>query len=162
MSRVVPYPVMMASLVLMWLLLTRFSLGHLILGSAIALAAVQAMSALTPAKPRVRRWDRVPVLVGVVLFDVFRSNVTVARLILNGGRHGERRSGFIEIPLTLTDRTGLAVLAVILTSTPGTAWLEYDVSRRTLVMHVFDLVDEAIWIDLVKNRYESLLLEIFE
>jgi multicomponent K+:H+ antiporter subunit E len=27
---------------------------------------------------------------------------------------------------------------------------------------VFDLVDEADWIDLIKNRYERLLLEIFE
>jgi multicomponent K+:H+ antiporter subunit E len=161
-SRLVPYPVLTASLLLMWMLLTRFSLGHLILGSAVALAATQAMFALTPAKPRVRRWDRVPVLVGVVLYDVLRSNLAVAGLILNGGRSGARRSGFIEIRLTLRDRTALAVLAVVLTSTPGTAWMDYDVDRGVLVLHVFDLVGEDDWIDLVTNRYERLLIEIFE
>ena len=30
------------------------------------------------------------------------------------------------------------------------------------ILHVFDLVDEADWISLIKGRYESLLLEIFQ
>jgi multicomponent K+:H+ antiporter subunit E len=68
----------------------------------------------------------------------------------------------MTIPLDLRDPTGLAVLAVIITSTPGTAWLDYNSARRTLLLHVFDLVDETAWLNLIKNRYEYLLLEIFE
>jgi multicomponent K+:H+ antiporter subunit E len=161
-SRIVPYPVLTAALVLMWLLLNRFSPGHLLLGTGIALVAGWSMSALHPAKPRVRRWDVVLRLVGVVFVDIVRSNVAVAGLILSGGRHGQRRSGFVEIPLDLRDPTGLTVLAVIVTATPGTAWMSYDEESGTLLVHVFDLVEEAVWIELIKGRYETFLLEIFE
>jgi multicomponent K+:H+ antiporter subunit E len=161
-SRLVPYPLLTAGLVLMWLLLNRFSAGHLVLGTAVALVAGKSMSALEPARPRIRRWGAIPRLVGVVAVDIVRSNVAVAGLILSGGRHGRRRSGFIEIPLELRDPTGLAVLAVIVTATPGTAWMQYDDRRGTVLLHVFDLVEEAEWVALVKGRYERLLLEIFE
>ena len=64
MSRLVPYPLLTAALILMWLLLNRFSAGHLLLGTAVALVAGKSMSALQPAKPRMRRWDLIPRLVG--------------------------------------------------------------------------------------------------
>ena len=59
-----------------------------------------------------------------------------------------------------SEPAALAVLACILTCTPGTAWVEYDSTANKLLIHVFDLVDEAYWIDLIKNRYERLLLEM--
>ena len=161
MRRVFPYPLMMASLLVMWLLLTNFSPGQLVLGVAVAVMAGQGMAALHPAKPRLRRWDLLPKLVAIVLYDIMRSNIAVVRIILQGEKR-ERKSGFLAIPLDLRDPTGLAVLAVIVTSTPGTAWLDYSSARSTLLLHVFDLVDESEWLDLIKNRYEHLLMEIFE
>ena len=56
----------------------------------------------------------------------------------------------------------LAILAVIITATPGTAWMQYDSRRDVVLLHVFDLVEHDDWIALIKGRYESLLLEIFE
>lgn len=162
MSRLVPHPILSLLLTLMWLLLTRFSLGHLVLGSGIGLAAGWALSGLQPQGPRLRRWDRIAKLVGIVSLDIVRSNIAVAWLILTGGRNGLRRSNFIEIPLELRSQGALAILAIILTATPGTAWLEYKPDTGTLLLHVFDLVNEATWRDLIKNRYEALLLEIFE
>ncbi|ODM44155.1 Na+/H+ antiporter subunit E [Cereibacter johrii] len=162
MSRLVPYPLLSLSLLLMWLLLTRFSLGHLILGSGIALIAGKAMAALQPAQPQIRRWGSVFRLVGIVSLDIVRSNAAVALLILNGGRHGARRSDFLQIPLTLRSQPALALLAIILTATPGTAWLEHDAETGVLLIHVFDMVDEEEWIRLIRDRYEALLLEIFE
>ena len=60
MSRLVPYPVLTAALILAWLLLNRFSAGHLVLGTAVALVAGKSMSALRPAKPRLRPTLRLP------------------------------------------------------------------------------------------------------
>jgi multicomponent K+:H+ antiporter subunit E len=162
MSRLVPYPLLTAALIMMWLLLNLFSPGHLLLGTALALVAGKSMSALQPSKARLRRWDLIPLLAGVVLLDIVRSNVAVASLILSGGRPGRRRSGFVEIPLELRDPTALAILAVIVTATPGTAWMQYDARRETVLLHVFDLIDEAAWLDLIKGRYEAMLLEIFQ
>ena len=59
MTRILPHPLLTAALILMWLLLNRFSLGHLLLGTAVALVAGRAMAALEPVRPRIRRWDLV-------------------------------------------------------------------------------------------------------
>jgi multicomponent K+:H+ antiporter subunit E len=159
MSRAFPHPLLSTFVVVMWLLLNRFSLGHLVLGTAVALVAGQAMAALEPNRPRIRRPATILRLFAIVLLDIVRSNVAVARLILAGG---PRRQGFVEIDLALRDPTALAILAVIVTSTPGTAWMDYDATRGRLLIHVFDLRDEAAWRDIVNNRYARLLMEIFE
>ena len=54
------------------------------------------------------------------------------------------------------------MLACIITSTPGTIWVNYDTVRGVLLIHVLDLVDEEGWTRTIKDRYERLLLEIFE
>lgn len=161
MSRILPYPLLTLSLILMWLLLNSFSLGHLLLGTAIALLASKAMSALQPAKPVLRRWGLIPKLLWIVFIDITRSNIAVIAIILRGNTR-PRTSGFITIPLELRDRTALAFLACVLTSTPGTAWVNFDSASGTLLMHVFDLVDEEEWRTLIKQRYEAILMEIFE
>jgi len=155
-----PYPLLSLSLVVMWLAINGFTLGQLILGSIVSVLASWGMAALRPSKPRLRKWYLLPKLVGIVLYDIIRSNIAVVSLLLGGGGH-KRRSDFITVPLDLKDPTALAILAVIVTSTPGTAWLEYNSLSSTVLIHVFDLVEEAEWQDLIKNRYEKLLMEIF-
>ena len=155
-----PYPVLTLFLVLMWLLLNGFSIGHLILGSLIALFASWAMAGLRADRPRIRRIPLMLKLVLTVFYDVINSNLSVAVLILTGRRRGYR-PGFVTLHLELEDRTALAVLAVILTSTPGSAWLEYDSNDRSVLIHVLDLDDKAEWCAAIKNRYEKPLLEIF-
>ena len=157
--RVLPYPLLAASLLAMWVLLNGFSAGQIVLGTAIAVAAANVTAALQPAKPRLKRWYLLPKLVAIVLADIWRSNLAVARLILRADQ-SRRHSGFVVVPLELRDPIGLAILACIITSTPGTAWVEYDSTGSKLLLHVFDLVDDAYWIDLIKRRYEHLLLEI--
>lgn len=162
MSRVLPYPLFSLAMVVMWMMLTRFSLGHLLLGSLIAVGAGRAMSALQPSRVRIRNWHLLARLLLVVTWDIVRSNIAVAGLILSGGRHGRRRSGFVDIPLALRDPTALTILAIIITATPGTAWIEYDSNRGHLLIHVFDLIEPAEWVELIKTRYEHMLMEVFE
>lgn len=162
MSRLLPHPVLSALLLLMWLVLTRFSLGQLVLGLGVACLAGWTMGRLRVERPSLRRSAAIPRLLGIVAWDILRSNVAVASLILTNGRHGQRRSGFLEVPLRLRHPSALAVLAIIVTATPGTAWIEHDEGSGVLLLHVFDLVDEAEWRRLIQTRYEARLLEIFE
>lgn len=161
MTAILPYPLLAFGLAFMWLALGGFTPGHLVLSVLVAVTASHALRALGEASPRVRRFAAIPELLGIVLYDIVRSNVAVALIILRG-RRASRTSGFITVPIRLTNPSALAILAIVLTSTPGTAWLDYNSARRTLLVHVFDLVDEAEWIDIITNRYERLLLEIFE
>lgn len=160
-ARWLPYPLLTLALVTMWLLLAGFSLGHLLLGGAIAVGASRVTVALEPERVKIKRWSAIPRLIAVLLWEILRSNIAVASIILRG-RPPARRAGFIIIPLDMQSRTGLALLACILTSTPGTAWMEYRADNGRLLVHVLDLVDEQEWIDLIKNRYERMLMEIFE
>ena len=113
MSRLFPHPVLSFALVFLWLMLTRFSLGYLILGTVLSLVAGWAYSALHSAKPRIRRWSAIPRLIGTLFLDIIRSNVAVTRLLLTEGRSG-RQSAFIRVPLQITSGNSLAVLAIIL------------------------------------------------
>ena len=65
------------------------------------------------------------------------------------------------MPLELRDPRGLAVLACIVTATPGTSWARYDAAGNRVTIHVLDLVDAEAWIREFKGRYERRLLEIF-
>jgi multicomponent K+:H+ antiporter subunit E len=160
MRRVLPFPGLALALLLMWLLLMQsFSLGQILLGSVIAFGATHAMATLSPGSSKVRDWPALLKLSAIVAADVARSNIAVARIVL--GLRANRKSSFIDIPLDLQNKHALAVLALILTATPGTAWVQFDRSTRQLLIHVFDLVDEEEWIDLIKKRYEPLLMAIF-
>jgi multicomponent K+:H+ antiporter subunit E len=86
--------------------------------------------------------------------------MAVARIVL-GLRRGERTAGFLTLPLELRDPRGLAVLACIITATPGTSWARYDAAGNAVTIHVLDLTDEARWVREFKARYERRLLEIF-
>jgi multicomponent K+:H+ antiporter subunit E len=67
----------------------------------------------------------------------------------------------VEIPLELRNPYGLAALACIITSTPGTIWVDFDEARGLLTIHVLDLTDRDDVVNAIKGRYERRLLEIF-
>ena len=162
MSRVLPYPGLSIALAAFWLLLNNSISPATLVGAVfIGLAAPWALVPLKAPRPRIKSFTAVLRLVGIVILDIVRSNFAVASIILSGAKRN-RTSGFVSIPLDLTNPYGLAFLAIIITSTPGTLWSQHDVAERRLLLHVFDLVDESDWIKLVKGRYEPLLMEIFE
>ena len=160
MTRLLPYPIASAGLLVLWLLLNQsLSPGHLLLGAVAAVVGGWSLSALELPKLRLRRVGALFHLAALVVADITLSNIAVARVILSRVPK-PKASGFVSIPLELRNPYGLAVLAGIITSTPGTLWVAFDEASGTLTIHVFDLVDESEWIHTIKGRYERLLLEI--
>ncbi len=159
MRAILPYPLVAVALAVMWLLLSGFSRGQAVLAVVVSIAATHGFAALGEVSPHIRRWLAIPQLVGIVLWDILLSNFTVVRIILFGRRH---RSGFIAVPLRIRSPSGLAILSIIVTATPGTAWFDYSTARNEVLIHVLDLDDEEHWKALIANRYERLLLEIFQ
>jgi multicomponent K+:H+ antiporter subunit E len=162
MKRWLPFPLLWALLVAMWLALYQSTdIAHVALGAAIALGAVWGLRSLQAPLTRVRKPRAVLELIGLVFADIVRSNFAVGFIVLHPGARG-RTAGFVEIPLDLRNPVGLAALACIITSTPGTAWAGYDSKSSVLTMHILDLVDEETWVRTIKGRYERRLMEIFE
>jgi multicomponent K+:H+ antiporter subunit E len=155
-------PLLTLVLVAIWLLLNNtIALRDILLGLLIAVLLMLAAAQMRPVQPRLRQlWQAIP-LTFVVLWDILKSNWNVALIVL--GLVKERRvvSGFIDIPLELRDPHALAILAAIITSTPGTAWAGLSEDGSVLKLHVLDLRDEAEWIRLIKQRYEQPLMRIF-
>jgi multicomponent K+:H+ antiporter subunit E len=156
-------PLLVIALTGLWLLLNQtVAPGHLVLGLVLATSMAWFISRLRPLHARVRRLDVAALLVLVVARDIVVSNFHVALIVLGltGGR--QVRPGFLDIPLELRDPHGLAMLAAIVTSTPGTVWAGLSTGADTLTLHVLDLQDEGEVIRTIKQRYEQPLMRIFE
>lgn len=156
-------PVLVVALVAIWLLLNRtLAPGAIVLGLLLSIAFAWLGSSLRPLRARIRRVDCAAALIFVVLWDIVRSNVAVARIVLALPGQRVPKPGFLRIPLDLRDDHGLAALACIVTSTPGTVWAGLSPDRSALMLHILDLDDEQAWIQAIKRRYERPLMRIFE
>lgn len=160
MKRILPFPFLTLALFIMWVLLTGFSPGHVLLGGVVAALVSRAMLALQPEDTGFKPSFALLRLFGLVSIDIIRSNIAVAKVVLF--KRADRKSGFLHLPVDLRNPHALAVLAIIITATPGTLWVQHDARRHVILIHVLDLIDEDEWIRLIKHRYERLLMEIFE
>jgi len=161
MSRWLPYPLLSLLLLITWLLLNQsLSLAHILLGGVLSVIGPWFLVRLDTPRLIVKRPLSILRLVSEAVADIVRSNYRVATLILRDKRG--RTPGFVRIPLRLQSQYGLAVLACIITATPGTIWVAYDPDRHFLVIHVLDLSDDDDWGKIIQTRYERLLMEIFE
>ena len=162
MRRVLPHPIMSVVLLVMWLMLWE-SLEPLqvIMGVLLALLLPRTLVLLEEEPSRTKKPLVILKLFFTVLYDIAVSNMNVARIVLTG-REGSIPTGFVNIPLELRNRHGLAVLATIITSTPGTFWAAYNRRTNVLTIHVFELLDEETSRRTIKERYEAPLREIFE
>ena len=162
MKRLFPAPWLSLALWALWLLLNlSLSAGNLLLGAALAILAPVMFAPLRPLPVRIRRPGVILKLFFLVGRDVVASNIAVAWGVLRAGENPPR-SRFIKIPLDLRDANGLAALSMITTVVPGTIWSELALDRSVLLLHVFDLDDEAAFIEHFKTAYERPLMEIFE
>jgi multicomponent K+:H+ antiporter subunit E len=162
MRRWLPYPALSGFLLAVWLLFNQsLAPGQFLIGAILGIILAKVFDKLDPPRLHLRNHHKLLLLAFRVGLDIVRSNFAVAKIIILG-RSRAVSSGFVSVPLRLTDRFGLAVLACIITSTPGTIWVSYDPNHGVLLIHVLDLVDDAAWIRTIGDRYERLLLEVFE
>lgn len=161
MKKVLYWLVLPCILLAVWLLLNRsLAPSQIALGAVLALLLAWAAMPLRPLRATPKRPWVLLTLLAHVIIDIIRSNIQVARLIWLGPK--SHTPGFMRIPLTLRDPHGLALLSCIITYTPGTVWAGFSEEKGLLTLHVLDLRDQQYWIDLVQQRYERPLKEIFE
>lgn len=162
MKRLLPAPWLSLALWLLWLVLNlSLSPGNLLFGALLGFFAPLLMAPLRPLPVRIRKPGVILKLCLQVTCDMVSSNLAVGWTVWNAKRRAPR-SAFVKVPLDLRDANGLAALSVIATLVPGTVWSELALDRSVLLMHVFDLDDEAQFIEHFKRCYERPLMEIFQ
>jgi multicomponent K+:H+ antiporter subunit E len=160
MNRLVPYPLRTLCLLACWLILNEtLHPAHWALGAILGVALPLALAALTPRVTTLRRADLALSLLGVFLKDIVIANLEVARRIL--GPESAIRPRFVWVPLGITNPQGVAVFAAMITMTPGTLSVDITPDRRWLLVHAFNIDDEAALVRDVQQRYERPLREIF-
>lgn len=160
MKKIIPYPFLALALFGMWILLTGFSPGHILLGSAIAIFVSRTMLSLRPSKPSIKLSPAIWRLALLIWVDIIRSNFETAKVILMGKK--DREAGFVNLPITVRSPYALATLSIMCTATPGTLWVQYDPSRHLLLMHFLNIHHADGWCENYRSVVEPLLMEIFE
>lgn len=163
MKRWLPAPWLSLALLLMWLLLNQsLAPAHWLFGAVLGLAAPLLARPLQPhGHARLRRPMALLRLLGFSLIEIVRSCFNVSQIIMMR-RSQNLNSQFIRVPLALRSPHGLALLSCLINTTPGTVWVDLLEEKHELLLHVFDLHDEAWWVDTIKTRYERPIIEVFE
>jgi len=158
-ARRLAHPWLSGLLAASWLLL-QHSLApvHLLSAALIGAIVPRLLHRFLPAAPRIR-WGLALRLVGVVLRDIVVANITVARLVL--GPVARLQPAWITVPLTLTHPTAIALLASIITTTPGTVSCAIDEERHFIWVHALHCTDPAGMVADIQARYEQPLMAIF-
>ncbi|CAN5506540.1 Na+/H+ antiporter subunit E [soil metagenome] len=158
-SRWLGHPWLSMLLALGWLLLQHtLAPFHLISAAVIGLLVPRLLSRFLPLLEPVRFFPAARLLL-VVLWDIVASNVTVARLVL--GPMSRPQPAWLKVPLALEHPTAIALLANIITTTPGTVSCTIDEAGRYILVHALNCSDAAQMVADIKARYERPLLAIF-
>jgi multicomponent K+:H+ antiporter subunit E len=158
-KRLLPSPLISATVLLLWLLLNNTCARAVLLGAVLAVAIPRLTAGLRPDQPRIRRPLTIVRLGLTVLWDIVVANLQVAIRILGPERRLSPR--FFWLPLDIRDPHGIAALAGIITMTPGTLSSDLTPDRRYLLVHALDASDPQQVCEEIKRRYEAPLMEIF-
>lgn len=160
-ERLFPMPLHSILLLIVWLMLnTTLSLGHIILGSFLAIVIPLICEPLKMEQPKIKRPLKLVSYILLVLKDIVVANVEVAILVI--GPLKKINPGFVAVPLDLTETFPITVLASTVTMTPGTVSCELSQDKKWMYVHVLNIPEnEQEVIDLIKQRYELRVKEIF-
>ena len=159
-ARWFPKPTVVLVIAILWMVLAKEpTLRNLLLGIVFGWAITLFTSRFLPVKPRVGSWVALAKFVPLFLWDVVVANLNVARIILSPIR--KPRSAWVVVRLTTRNPYTIATLANVITLTPGTVSAELGPRRRTLLVHALDTEDPDAEAEVIKERYERPLMEIF-
>jgi multicomponent K+:H+ antiporter subunit E len=172
MNRLFPAPLLSLALGALWLALNNtLAPGHLLLAALIGWLVPLIggpRETLAQAVPATRRLWLAARLLGRLLSDIVAANLSVAKRILFVPERALSPC-LITVELRLESPVAVAMLAGIVTLTPGTVSADIlgdevagdeSTRRYRLLVHALDAPDPAGLTAEIRGRYEDLLLEM--
>lgn len=158
-DRCLPHPLVSALLFLSWLMLQHsISFGNVLLAAILAWIIPQLFGGFIFRTQRIH-WGIAGKLFAVVIWDIIVSNIRVARLVL--GNIDQLQPKWYRVPLDTNHDQVNSLLAMIITTTPGTVSAGIDQERGDILVHSLDCHDPEGDIADIKQRYEQPLIAIF-
>ncbi|MGE0702625.1 MAG: Na+/H+ antiporter subunit E [Vicinamibacterales bacterium] len=97
-------------------------------------------------------------LVAVFLYELGLSSLTVARAAF--ARKPRIASAIVAVPLRLQSDLGIALLANLVTLTPGTCSLHVSEDRRTLYVHALNVESTEQTVAAIKKAFERRIARL--
>lgn len=158
-DRCLPHPFVSVIVALSWLMLGHsaqaFDFLVAILLGLIIPKLIQPFIVRTPNI----HWILASQLFFVVLWDIIVSNIRVAKQVL--GPTKNLHSKWYRVPLETDHEHVNTILAMIITTTPGTVSAGIDQERGDILVHAMNSDDPDAEILEIKSRYEAPLMAIF-
>jgi multicomponent K+:H+ antiporter subunit E len=148
-------------LALFWLLLANeLSVAQGVLALVLGGAVAGVTSVFRPARQRLRRPGVALQLLALFAYDLVVANLAVARAALSPRMPVRPR--FVDVALDVREPGPAALLAGMVTLTPGTVSVDLDLDRGVLRVHCLIVDDERQAAAQIKARYEARIKEIFQ
>ncbi|MDO4222492.1 MAG: Na+/H+ antiporter subunit E [Acinetobacter sp.] len=155
-----PHPFVSVLVALTWIILAAsYSVQSIVMASILAIVIPRMVRPFVGRTQKIR-WGLAVKLIAIVMWDILVSNIKIARLVL--GSLDQLQPKWYRVPLESEHEQVNALLAMIITTTPGTVSAGIDQERRDILVHALSSDDEQADIQDMKQRYEALLMQIFD
>ena len=154
-----PHPLVTVIVFFSWLMLAHSAdAASLTMAILLAIVIPKMVQPFIDHTPNIQ-WMPAIRLCLVVLKDIVLSNINVAKLVLGPSKNLKPK--WFRVPLDTQHEEVNALLAMIITTTPGTVSAGIDQDRGDILVHALSTDDVDAEIALIKQRYEQPLLTIF-
>ncbi len=158
-DRMLPHPFVSVLVAITWPMLNQtLDVFNLTVGILLGLIIPKMFQPFIVRPPNIQ-WGQALKLFWVVLRDILVSNVVVAKQVL--GPMQQLKPKWYRVPLDTNHEQVNTLLAMIITTTPGTVTAGIDQERGDILVHALNCDDPEADILDIKTRYEAPLLAIF-
>ena len=154
-----PHPLVSIIVGISWVLLAHsLDVATLLMALVLAIVIPFMVKRFIDYTPNIH-WVPAIRLFFVVFWDIVISNINVAKLVLGPTKNLHPK--WFRVPLDTRHEEVNALLAMIITTTPGTVSAGIDQDRGDILVHALSTDDVDAEIETIKQRYEQPLIEIF-
>ena len=158
-DRWVPHPLVSVLCGISWIMLAHsLDAGTLIMALLLAIVIPKLISPFIDRTPNIN-WKEAIKLIFIVIWDIIICNINVAKLVL--GPTKNLKPKWFRVPLDTQHEEVNTLLAMIITTTPGTVSAGIDQDRGDILVHALNTDDIEQEIKSIKTRYEQPLMQIF-
>ncbi len=155
-----PHPFVSVLIFVSWLMLAHsLDVTDLLIAVILAIGIARLVSPFIDRTPHIQ-WMPAIKLFFVVLWDIVISNFRVAKMVL--GPMDQLHPKWYRVPLETEHEQVNTLLAMIITTTPGTVSAGIDQERGDILVHALSTDNAELDIQDIKKRYEMPLIEIFD
>lgn len=150
-------------LAIVWAAITgSFSGMNLLFGGLVGGVAVLILRGSLRRRGELARLRHIVVLSGLFLYELMASAVRVALVVIRPDIEAGLRPAVVAVPLTVTSDAEIALLANLITLTPGTLSVDVSEDRSVLYVHALTLTSKEALIAEIAGGFEAHIRRVFQ